>query len=325
MYSSQILGTGHFLPEKTLTNADLEKLVDTSDEWIVERTGIKERHLADDDMACSDIAVTAAKQALEKSGTDPKDLDMIIFATCTPDYQLPNSACELQRKLGASTCLSWDLNAACSGFLYSYSVANQYIASGMYQKILVVGAEKLSTIVNYKDRETCILFGDGAGAMVFGRGEGEGILSEYHHADGKIADQLMLPGGGSKMPITQEVLESGTQHLTMKGRELFKSAVRTMAKCSQQVLEKAGKTLDDVQWVLPHQANKRIIEGVARQLSIPSEKIIINLEHTGNTSSASVPIALDQAIGSNQVKRGDLILMTVFGAGLTSGAILMRY
>jgi 3-oxoacyl-[acyl-carrier-protein] synthase-3 len=329
LYKTKILGTGSYLPEGILTNADIEKLVDTSDSWIVERTGIRERRIAPKHQATSDLALIAAQKALSQSGLKATDLDMILFATCTPDQVLPNTACTLQAKLGAGTCVAWDLNAACSGFLYGASVANQYIKTGMYKNILVIGAEILSRIVNYKDRDTCILFGDAAGAIIFSRNSDDNdssqILSESLSSDGTLGDLLTLPAGGSKLPITHETLDKGLGHMTMKGREIFKNAIRTMSKGASDVLEANKMTIDDVTWVVPHQANQRIIEGVAKQLNIPMEKVIMNLERTGNTSAATVPVALDESITNKRIKRGDLILICVFGAGLTSGALLLRY
>jgi 3-oxoacyl-[acyl-carrier-protein] synthase-3 len=327
-YQTKIAGTGSYLPERILTNAQIEKMVETSDQWIVERTGIKERHIASPEQATSDMSLIASQNALVASGLKPTDLDMIIVATCTPDQMLPNTGCELQKKLGAGTCVAWDLNAACSGFLFGASVANQYIKTGTFKNILVVGAEVLSRIVNYKDRDTCILFGDAAGAMIFSRAEKSDkseILAESLYADGTLGDLLTLPAGGSRLPITHEVLEAGLQHMTMKGREIFKNAIRTMSKGATDVLSASQMTIRDVTWVVPHQANQRIIEGIAKQLEIPTEKIIMNLERTGNTSSATVPVALDEAIRAGKVKRGDVILICVFGAGLTSGAMLTRY
>ncbi|MDZ4676634.1 MAG: beta-ketoacyl-ACP synthase III [Oligoflexia bacterium] len=327
-FNTQIKGTGRYLPEKILSNQDLEKLVETDDQWIVERTGIRERRIASPVHATSDLGLIAAQEAIGASGLKPTDIELILFATCTGDYSLPNTASLLQAKLGAGTCGALDLNAACSGFLFACSVANQYIRTGMFKNILVVGAETLSRIVNYKDRDTCILFGDGAGAVVLGRADensASAILGESLFADGNLAELLMLPGGGSKMPITKEVLESGAHHMIMKGRDIFKNATRTMSRCSTEVLLANKMTINDIQWVIPHQANQRIIEAIAKQLDISMDKIIMNLEKTGNTSSASVPIALDEAVRAGKVKRGDLILITVFGAGLTSGALLLRY
>jgi 3-oxoacyl-[acyl-carrier-protein] synthase III len=329
MYKTKILGTGGYLPEAILTNADIEKMVDTNDAWIVERTGIRQRRIASKTQATSDLALIAAERAIEAAKISPKDLDMIIFASVTPDQAMPNAACTLQAKLGAGTCVAWDLNAACSGFVFGASTANQYIKTGMYKNILVIGAEVLSRIVNYKDRDTCILFGDAAGAMIFGRSSGEKdsseILAESLFSDGTLGDLLTLYAGGSRMPITHEVLDKGLNNMTMKGREIFKNAIRTMSKGAGDVLQATKMSLEDVKWFIPHQANQRILEGVAKQLDFPMSKVIMNLDRTGNTSAATVPVAFDEAVRDGRIKRGDICLITVFGAGLTSGAILMRY
>jgi 3-oxoacyl-[acyl-carrier-protein] synthase-3 len=328
MFKTKISGTGGYLPEKILTNADIEKMVETSNAWIVERTGIRERRIAPRSMATSDLAFIAASQALIRANIQPTDLDLIIFATVTADQLMPNAACSLQAKLKTGNCGAWDLNAACSGFLFGSSVANQYIRTGVYKNILVIGAEILSRIVNYKDRDTCILFGDAAGAVIYSRAEEDSpseILAESLFSDGNLGDLLTLPAGGSKIPITHEAIDQGLTNMTMKGREIFKNAVRTMSKCANDVLTSAKMTLTDVKWIIPHQANQRIIEAVAKQLDLPLEKVIINLERTGNTSAATVPVALDEAIQDGRIARGDVLLITVFGAGLTSGAILLRY
>lgn len=325
---TRVLGTGHYLPERILTNRDIEQMVETSDQWIVERTGIKERRITPPGLSTSDLALIASRNALAAAGITSKDLDAIFFATVTPDQPMPNTACVLQAKLGANPVFSWDLSAACSGFLYALSVADKFIKAKTHKRILVVGAETLSRIVNYRDRETCILFGDGAGAWVVGPGELEEtseILSEDMHADGNLGDLLVLPAGGSRIPYTHEILDQGRHFMTMKGKEIFKNAVRTMSKCAENALAKAGKTIADVKWFVPHQANQRILEATAKHMDFPMEKVIINLDKTGNTSAASVPIAFDQAVRDGRVQRGDLILIAVFGAGLTSGATLIRY
>jgi 3-oxoacyl-[acyl-carrier-protein] synthase III len=330
-YHTRILGTGSHLPERVLSNAEIEKMVETSDQWIVERTGIRERRIASPAQATSDLSVIAAQRALEQSGLGAKDIDMIICATVTPDHMLPNTACLIQAKLGCNHCVAWDLNAACSGFLFSLSVANLYIKNGVYKHILVVGAEVLSRMVSYEDRDTCILFGDGAGAVVLGRSDtndsrdSSAFLSESLSADGNLGDLLILPAGGSRIPATHEVLDQKLNRMSMKGREIFKNAVRTMSKAASDTLSKAELGVSDITWFIPHQANQRIIEAVAKQLSFPTERIISNVEKTGNTSAASVPIALDEAVLDGRIRRGDLILTAVFGAGLTSGALLLRY
>jgi 3-oxoacyl-[acyl-carrier-protein] synthase-3 len=325
---AKILGSGFFLPAKTLSNFDLEKMVETSDAWITERTGIRIRHIAEDNQGSSDLALIAAQSALKDAGITAKELDFILFATATPDMGLPNSACLLQSKLGASQCAALDINAACSGFLYAMSIAKQYVAAGIYKNILVVGAETLTRFTNYKDRETCILFGDGSGAMIVGpAGENEKseIYCESLSADGSLSDLLTTPGGGYGRVLTPQIVESGQHFVHMKGREIFKNAVRAMAKSSENVLKQQKMTALDIDWVIPHQANTRIIEAVAKYLEVPMEKFIINLEHTGNTSSASIPIAFDEVVKSGKIKRGDIVLLTAFGGGLTSGALLLRY
>ena len=327
-YRSRIAGTGSHLPEKILTNADLEKLVDTNDQWIVERTGIRERHIAEPGVATSDLALIAARKALEAASLKPEDLDMIVFCTVTPDNMMPSAACHLQTKLGCRTIMAFDLSAACSGFVYGMSVADQFIRTGMHKNVLVVGAEVLHNFVNYKDRETCILFGDGAGCVVVSRaaeGDRNVIMSSHCHVDGSLGELFVLPAGGSAMPFSQHVLDNDLHFVRMKGREIFKNAVRTMTQCCQEALDANDMNVDQVDWMIPHQANLRILDAVAHYFKIPSEKVIVNLHNTGNTSAATVPIALDEAIRAGRIKRGETVLMTVFGAGLTSGSLMMRY
>nr|BFD66872.1 ketoacyl-ACP synthase III [Bdellovibrio sp. HAGR004] len=328
MYRSRVSGIGSYLPEKILSNTDLEKMVETNDQWIVERTGIERRHIASEDQATSDLCVIAAKRALEDANLKIEDIDMILVGTVTGDHQMPSTACFVQAKLGAKNIMAVDLNAACSGFLYGVSIADQFIRTGMYKNILVIGAEVLSRYMNYKDRETCILFGDGAGAWVLSRaaeGDKNVIESTHLHADGNLADLLILPAGGSKIPQSHEAIDKGLHFMTMKGREIFKNAVRTMALCCQEALEHNKVSPDQVDWIIPHQANKRIIEAVADQFKFPMERVIVYLQETGNTSAASIPLAFDWAVKNGKVKRGQTILLTAFGAGLTSGSILLRY
>lgn len=328
MYRSRVSGIGSYLPEKILSNTDLEKMVETNDQWIVERTGIERRHIASEDQATSDLCVIAAKRALEDANLKIEDIDMILVGTVTGDHQMPSTACFVQAKLGAKNIMAVDLNAACSGFLYGVSIADQFIRTGMYKNILVIGAEVLSRYMNYKDRETCILFGDGAGAWVLSRaaeGEKNVIESTHLHADGNLADLLILPAGGSKIPQSHEAIDKGLHFMTMKGREIFKNAVRTMAMCCQEALEHNKVSPDQVDWIIPHQANKRIIEAVADQFKFPMERVIVYLQETGNTSAASIPLAFDWAVKNGKVQRGQTILLTAFGAGLTSGSILLRY
>lgn len=327
-YRSRVAGTGSYLPTKILTNADLEKMVDTNDAWIVERTGIERRHIAAPDQITSDLCYEAATRALKDAGLQATDLDMIIVATVTGDQQMPSTACVLQQKLGARNVMAFDLAAACSGFIYNLSIADQFIRSGMYKNILVVGAEILHRFIDYKDRETCILFGDGAGAWIVSRAE-EGdkniILSSHTHADGNLWELLFVRTGGSKNIISQEVIDKRMQYVTMKGREIFKHAVRTMSVACHEALQQNNVSPEQVDWVVPHQANKRIIEAVAEHAGVPMSKVVCKLAETGNTSAASIPLAFEMAKEAGEIKRGQMILLTAFGAGLTSGSLLMRY
>ena len=328
MYQARIAGTGSYLPTKILSNSDLEKLVDTNDQWIRERTGIVRRHLAAEGEVTSDLALQASLKALQDSGLSPLDIDMIIVATVSGDQTMPSTACVLQNKLGCRNVVAFDLSAACSGFVYGLSVADQFIRTGMYRHVLVVGAEVLHRFVNYKDRETCILFGDGAGAFVVSRAEPQDtqvILSTHLQADGGLGDLFTLPAGGSKLPLTQSVLDQELQFVRMKGREIFKNAVRTLTECSRQALEHNHVSAEQVDWLVPHQANVRILEAVANHFHFPMEKVIVSLEETGNTSAASIPIAFDLARQQNKIQRGQTILLAAFGAGLTAGSALIRF
>jgi 3-oxoacyl-[acyl-carrier-protein] synthase-3 len=327
-YRTRISGTGHYLPEKLLTNADLEKLVDTNDAWIVERTGIRHRHIAAPEQATSDLALIAAQRALEAAQLTAQDLDMIIFCTVSPDQVMPSAACVLQKKLGARQIMAFDLSAACSGFVYGLAVADQFIRTGLYKHVLVIGAEILHRFVNYKDRETCILFGDGAGAAIASRADSNSasnIMSVHLHADGGLGDLFVLPAGGSAIPFSQAVLEQELQYVRMKGREIFKNAVRTMAQCCNEALAANNMTIDQVDWLIPHQANIRILQAVGEYFGIAPEKVIINVDDTGNTSAATVPIAFDQAIRDGRIQRGQHVLLAAFGAGLTSGSIMLKF
>jgi 3-oxoacyl-[acyl-carrier-protein] synthase III len=327
-YRARIAGTGSHLPAQILSNQDIEKLVDTNDEWIYERTGIRNRHVAAPGEVTSDLALVAAQQALVAAKITAQDLDAILVATVSPDQIIPTTACILQRKLGAKDCMAVDISAACTGFLYALSMANDFIAAGSYKNILVVGAEILTRYVNYKDRDTCILFGDGAGAVIVQPAtdvEESRIYSHHLHADGKIADLFELPMGGSGFPYTHENLDKNMHYMRMKGREVFKQAVRTMSQCCQEALDHNKMQGSDVEWVIPHQANIRIIEGVAKLFGISMSKVVIEIENMGNTSAATVPVALDRAVRDGRVKRGHNLLLTAFGAGITSGALLMRY
>lgn len=303
-------------------------MVDTNNQWIVERTGIERRHIAADNEITSDLCFQAATRALKDADLTAKDLDMIIVGTVTGDQQMPSTACVLQSKLGANNIMAFDLAAACSGFLYATSIADQFIRTGVYKNVLVVGAEVLHRFVNYQDRETCILFGDGAGAWVLSRAE-EGdervIFSTHMHADGNLWELLTVASGGSRHPLSEEVLNKKMQFVTMKGKEIFKHAVRTMALCCSEAMNHNNIKPEQIDWIIPHQANKRIIEAVADYCKVSMDKMICNLHETGNTSSASIPLAFQAAKEQGQVQRGQMILLTAFGAGLTSGSILLRY
>ena len=327
-FRTRISGTGSYLPEKVLSNTDLEKLVDTNHDWIVERTGIKNRHIAAPDQVTTDLALIASQRALEAANLKAEDLDCIIFCTVSPDRIMPSAACTLQTKLGARHIMAFDLSAACSGFVYGLTVADQFIRTGFYKHVLVIGAEILNRLVNYKDRETCILFGDAAGAAICSRAEADqdsAILSATAGADGSLGELFVLPAGGSAMPFSKEVLDNDLQYVRMKGREIFKNAVRTMTSGCQSALEATGLTIDQVDWLIPHQANIRIMDAVASSFGIPVEKVVINVHETGNTSAATVPVAFDEAIRDGRIKRGQNVLLTAFGAGLTTGTVMLRY
>ena len=324
--NAAIIGTGRAYPEGVLTNADLERMVETSDEWITSRTGIKQRHKAAEGEYTSMFAVSASRQAIERARIDPSEIDLVICATVTPDQILPSTGCIIQTELGAHKAAAFDLAAACSGFLYGLTLANQMIRSGQTRYALVVGAEILTRYVDYTDRTTCVIFGDGAGAAVLGPVEGErGILSTRIRSDGRYAEQLYSPGGGTRIPTTTETLASGLHFYKMKGNELFKVAVRSMAEISREVLEEAGYSADDVKLFIPHQANQRITDAVADKLNVGSERVYSNIEMHGNTSSASIPIALDECVEMGKMREGDLVLLASFGGGVTWGAVAMRW
>jgi 3-oxoacyl-[acyl-carrier-protein] synthase-3 len=328
LYNSKILSTGSYLPLKKLTNKDIEKLVDTTSEWIEERTGIKERSIAADDEVTSDLCVKAAQVALQRANLKSTDLDMIIISTVTGDHIMPSTACMVQAKLKCRSIFSFDLSAACSGFVYSLSIADQFIKTGMYKNILVIGAEVLSRIVNYKDRNTSILFGDGAGCVILSRAEENSeskIYSTHLFADGELGHLLELKGGGSMHPISPKVLEQELQFINMKGKEIFKNAVRTLTECAQLALETNHLPLEKLDWFIPHQANMRITESVAKHFKIPTEKVVSTIHYTGNTSGASIPIALDHAVTDGRIRRGQHVLLSAFGAGLTSGSALLKF
>lgn len=321
-----ILGTGAALPEKVLTNQDFERMVDTSDRWITERTGIKERRQAAPNETTSMLCVQAARKALDMARIKPEDLDLIICATISPDMPLPATAAFIQRDLGARPVCAFDLAAACSGFLFGMTVADQFITTGKIRYALVIGAELLSRYVDYQDRATCVLFGDGVAAGVMGLVEPpSGILAEEMHTDGTCADHLYIPAGGTAKPASHETVEAREHYIKMKGNELFKVAVRNMEEVSRRVMEKAGVSVEELDLFIPHQANQRINNAVQQRLGVSPEKVYSNISRIGNTSSASIPICLDECVRSGRVKKGDLILMSAFGAGVTWGAVLMRW
>jgi 3-oxoacyl-[acyl-carrier-protein] synthase-3 len=327
MLCSRIIGTGSYAPAKVLTNADLEKLVDTSDEWILTRTGISERRIAAEDEATSDLAYHASVQALETAALDPADLDMILVATITPDMFFPSTACFLQERLQAGRAGALDISAACSGFVYGLAVADGLLRLGTMRTVLLVGAETLTKIVNWKDRNTCVLFGDGAGAVILRASEGEpGILSTHLFADGTKGPLLMMPGGGSRHPLSQRVLDEGLAAIQMaSGNEVFKGAVRAMEDAALTALKHNNLDVGDVNLMIPHQANLRIINAVGQRLGLTDDRLCVNVQKVGNTSAASIPIALDEAVREGRVKAGDLILLCAFGGGLTWGSALIRW
>ncbi len=325
MQSAKIIGLGKYLPANCLTNADLEKRVDTSDEWITTRTGIKERRIADKTEAASDLAYQASLVALERAGLKPKDIDSIIVTTITPDSQFPSTACRLQGKLKASKASCFDLSAACSGFVYGLTVAWQLIAGGLYKNILVVGSEVLSTITDWEDRSTCVLFGDGAGAAVLTATEKHGFLSSYLGADGSQGDILNLPAGGSRIPTSIDTVNKRLHYMKMKGNELFRVAVRVMVKAAKKSLDKAKLSIADVDLFIPHQANQRIIDAVASRMQIPKEKVYLNVARYGNMSSASSAVALVEAYEEGRINKGDIIVMDTFGGGLVWGSCIIKW
>lgn len=321
-----IIGTGHAYPAGVLTNADLEKLVETSDEWITTRTGIKQRRKAAPDEYTSQFAVKAGRQALERAGLDASEIDIIVCATTTPDQILPSTGCLIQAELGANNAAAYDLFAACSGFLYGITTVESMIRTGQIRNALVIGAEVLTKYVDYTDRSTCVIFGDGAGAAVLAPVRGDkGVLATKIRSDGRFAEQLFAPGGGTKLGTTAETIENRDHFFKMRGNELFKLAVRSMTEISLEMLDKAGASISDVKLVIPHQANQRITDAVTDRLGLNSEIVYSNIALHGNTSSASIPIALDECVQAGKVGEGDLILMTAFGGGVTWGASVVRF
>jgi 3-oxoacyl-[acyl-carrier-protein] synthase-3 len=324
---ARIAGIGSAVPEKVLTNADLEQTLDTSDEWIVERTGIRERHIAGPDETVTQYALRAARQAMAQAGVDAAAIDGIIFATVTPDHRLPSAACDLQAALGAAGAWAFDVVAACPGWLYGVTVAEGLMATGLGETILVIGAEKLSCITDYTDRGTAILFGDGAGAAIVQRvKEGDrGILSTYLGSDGTLAPLLHIPGGGAADPLTTELLEDKRHLIKMAGREVFKAAVLAMSRSTDAAITRAGLTPEAIDLLVPHQANLRIVEATAKHAEIPMAKVMVNLDRYGNTSSASIPLALVQAIEEGRLKPGMVVMLVAFGAGFTWGSVVLRW
>ena len=325
-FNAGILGTGRSYPEGLLTNADLEQMVETSDEWITTRTGIKQRHRAAEGEYTSQFAVKASRQAIERARIDPSEIDLLICATVTPDQLLPSTGCLIQAELGANNAAAFDLVAACSGFVYGVTLANQMIRSSQARYALVVGAELLSRYVDYTDRTTCVISGDGAGAAVLGRVDQErGILSSRIRSDGRYAEQLYAPGGGTRFGTSAETISSGMHYYKMRGNELFKVAVRSMLDVSLEVLKEAGYAPGDVQLLIPHQANQRITDAMSDKLGVDTSRVYSNIAMHGNTSSASIPIALDECAEMGKVSEGDLVLLASFGGGATWGAVLLRW
>jgi 3-oxoacyl-[acyl-carrier-protein] synthase III len=321
-----IIATGSYAPERIVTNRDLEKIVETSDEWIQSRTGIRERRIAAETESTSDMATKAAIAAMQQGEVKAEEIDLIIVATVTPDMFFPATACFVQRNLGAVRAACFDVSAACSGFIYAMEIAQQFISTHVYNTILIIGADKLSSIVDWSDRNTCVLFGDGAGAAILrNRANSHGVISTHMGSDGEFADILMMPGGGSRTPITAENVGQQLNTIKMQGKETYKQAVTAMSGAADRVLEAAGLKYDDIACVIPHQANIRIIEAIAHRMSLPMEKFYVNLEKYGNTSAAAVAIALDEAQRGGRFKIGDYILLVVFGGGLTWASSVIQW
>lgn len=322
---ARIAGTGSYVPERVLTNRDLERMVATSDAWIVDRTGIRERRIAAPGEACSDLGVRAAELALQAAGVDAAELDLILVATCTGDAPLPSTACIIQHRLGAVRAAACDLGAACCGFVYALAVGDAYVKTG-FRHVLVVGAEVMSMITDWTDRNTCVIFGDGAGAVVLTAEEGErGILSSHLHSDGSLWELICVPGGGSRIPPSEKMLAEGLQYMKMKGNETFKVAVKTLEDSAREALSANNLSVEDLDLYVPHQANARIISAVAARLGLPMEKVVLNMDRYGNTSAASIPLALDEAVRAGRVGEGSLVMMAAFGSGLTWASSLVRW
>ncbi len=322
----KVIGTGSYVPEKVLTNEDLEKMVDTSDEWITTRTGIKTRRIAAEDEATSDMAYKAACKALDDAGLGPKDIDLIIVATITPDMFFPSTACWVQEKLKAENATAFDLSAACSGYIFSYAIASGFLSSGTYKNALVIGAEKLTSILDWEDRGTCVIFGDGAGAAVLTISSGDSQLLAYDlGSNGAYGDLLYIPGGGSKNPATEETVKNRMHYIKMNGNAVFKIAVNKMKETVINSMKKANIKPDDISLLIPHQANLRIIDALRRALKLPEERVFVNIDKYGNTSAASIAIAFDEAIKEGHIKRGDIVGFAAFGGGLTWGSAILKY
>ncbi len=322
MKYAQVIGTGGYLPEKVLTNADLEKMVETHDAWIRERTGIRERHIAAPGETTCDLAEAAARHAIVASGVHISEIDLIIVATTTPDQVFPSTACLLQQRLGIEGCPAFDVQAVCTGFIYALSIADKFIRTDSAKCVLVVGAETLSRIINWKDRGTCVLFGDGAGAVVLRAGDAPGILSSHLHADGRYEPLLTIRAGISR---GYDQLRAGEAHIHMLGREVFKVAVNTLGSLVDETLHNNGMQQASIDWLVPHQANYRIIEATAKKLNLPMERVVVTVGEHGNTSAASIPLALDVAVRDGRIKHGDVLLLEAFGAGFTWGSVLLKY
>ena len=321
-----IIGTGSYVPEKILTNAELSRMVDTSDEWITTRTGIKERRIAAKDEFTSDMATKAALKAIEQANITAAEIDLILVATATPDMLFPATACFVQKNIGATNAACLDISAACAGFLFGVEIAQQFITSHTHDTVLVIGADKLTSITNWTDRNTCVLFGDGAGAAILRhRGGAHGVISTHIGSDGQFTDILFMPGGGSRCPITAENVGRNLNTIHMSGKEVYKQAVTAMFSAAQKALQQAGLSIEDIACVIPHQANLRIIEGIADRLGIPLERFYVNLDRYGNTSNAAVAIALDEANRTGRIKAGDFVLMVVFGGGLTWASTVIEW
>jgi 3-oxoacyl-[acyl-carrier-protein] synthase III len=321
-----IIGTGSYVPERILTNHDLEKMVETSDQWIRTRTGIRERRIAKDNETSSDMGSRAALAAMEQAKVTPEEIDLIIMATATPDHLFPAAACYVQKKIGAINAACFDISAACSGFLYALEIAQQFISTHVYNTVLIIGAEKLSAITDWTDRNTCVLFGDGAGAAILrNRPDSHGVISTHMGSDGVFSDILYMPGGGTRCPITPDNIGQRLNTIRMAGREVFKQAVTSMFNAANRVLDEAGLSYEDIGCVIPHQANLRIIEAIAERMGLPMEKFYVNLDRFGNTSAAAVAMALDEAHRNGRIQIGDYILLVVFGGGLTWASTVIQW